>query len=183
MLASRPALYSVHFQYPATLLPFAFALTPIALAQLAETRGVHGRRLGHALVVAALGASLLVSWKHGAILDNDTFRGGFRTVARTLSAEQLDAYRFVREQANGIPGVAAVAASNRIGPHISNRRKAYLFPEQFQDLGHPVVDCYFVDEGELAQGDLKHFKELIREGGFIEVGRHKKLAIYKRPPT
>ena len=176
----------MHFQYTATLLPFAFAITPIALAQLASsaaaTRGVHGgRRLAFSALAAALTATVLVSWKYGAIVENETFRGGFRPVVRELSTEQQETYRFVRAQVDKIPSSASVAATGHIGPHISNRRNAFMVPDQLDDARVPVAEYFFVDEGELLSDDHRRLKEQLRAGHFVEVGRLKKLVVYKRP--
>jgi uncharacterized membrane protein len=188
LLASRSAVFSVHFQYPATLLPFAFAITPIALAQLADraatTRGSQGGRLlAFSILAAAFAATVLVSWKYGAIVENETFRGGFRSVVRELSTEQQETYRFVRSQADKIPISASVAATERMGPHISNRRNAFLVPDQLDEAPVFSVDYFFVDEGELSSHDLKRLQGKLHAGQFVEVGRLKKLAVYKRPST
>src|SRR5690606_2548527 len=80
LLASRSAVYSTHFQYTASILPFAFAVAPVAIRRAAESRatvelGLDGRRLKVGLTVGLLVAACAVSWKFGGLLPNDAFKG------------------------------------------------------------------------------------------------------------
>lgn len=177
LLASRDPVFSVHFQYTSVLIPFVFMLTPVALRRIedspAPSFSLDGRRLSRALLGGALVAALLVSWKFGAILENASFRGGFVPVARTLSEDARQRYAWIREQVAKIPPGASVAATNRLGPHISNRQHAYFY-------GDKTTDYAFVDEAELKGGTLdKHTKALSR-GDLVEVSRLGKIALFKR---
>ncbi len=92
LLASRGAVFSVHFQYSAIIIPIVFAVTPAALARvedggLVRVAGLDGARLRRSLLFAAFVASLLVSWKFGGLLENTTFRGGFTPPARALGPQ------------------------------------------------------------------------------------------------
>jgi uncharacterized membrane protein len=179
LLASRSAVFTVHFQYSSLIIPIAFALTPTALRQIedgpfARMVGLEGARLRRALLGAALVASLLVSWKFGGLLENTTFRGGFQSVARVLTDKERDAYAWIREQTSQIPPGASVGTTNHVGAHVSNRKSAVFYPE------HPRVDWLFLDENELKAADLEKHNKAVQAGTFELVSRHDKLAIYKR---
>lgn len=180
LLATRSAVYQIHFQYSCILIPFVFALTPLALARIRETSfawgsGVDGRRLARALIPGCLVATLIISWKFGAIWENRSFHGGFGPIARSLTPEQDALYSWIREQADKIPISARVGATNRVGPHISNRMNAFFWPERTD------VDWVFIDEAELKSNEQDKSRKLL-DRDFKEVARDGKFAVYKRNP-
>lgn len=181
LLASRTAVYSIHFQYSATIIPVAFALTPIALRRIEDSSriaslGLDGRRLARALLAAAAVSSVLISWKFGGIVENATFRGGFARVTRSLTPAQRETYAWVREQVEKIPPGAIVGATPKMGPHISNRKEAYFYPgDRFASLQYA-----FIDEAELKGKDLEKHKAAMKRGEFTELARLKKMVLLKR---
>ena len=179
LLASRGPVFTIHFQYTSVLFPIAFALTPIAIAQIRDGRlpsifGLDGRRLGHALLGAAFFATMLTSFKFGGIVDNATFRGGFSRVARTLSEQQEKTYAWIEKESQAIPKGASVGTTNRAGPHVSNRMRAYFYPQRKD------VDYLFIDESELKAPQLEAHKKAIAKGDFVEVSRYGRFAVLKR---
>ncbi|AUX26049.1 hypothetical protein SOCEGT47_066020 [Sorangium cellulosum] len=180
LCASRDAVFSIHFQYSSILFPIAFALTPIGLKRVEDSGpaayfGLDGRRLSRALLAATLVASALVSWKFGGLIENASFRGGFSRVARALTPEQEATYAWVREQAQAIPRDAIVGATSKMGPHISNRMKAYFYPGRAA-----TVEYVLLDEGELKGKDLSRHKAAVKRGELVELSRRKKMALFKR---
>ncbi len=178
LLASRGAVYSPHFQYSATLLPVAFALAPMALKRI-EDDGLLGfdldkRRLSRGLLAGAFAASLLVSWKHGAVLENQSFKGGFFRVARGLTDRDKTVYAWVKKQADSIPVKASVAVTNRLGAHVSNRKDAFFYPEKTN------VDYIFIDEAELRPPELEKHQKHLQKGTVVQVARFEKLVLFKR---
>lgn len=181
LLASRKAVYSIHFQYSCLIFPIAFCLVPMALRQVREGRvlanlGLDGHRFARAAVGASLVATALVSWKHGAIVDNATFKGGFSRVARSLTEQQKQTHAWVRRQADAIPKQASVAATGKLGPHVSNRKQAFFYPEKQN------TDYVFLDETELRGPELERHKKAVLRGELVEVSRHGRMALLKRKP-
>ncbi|MGK3968897.1 DUF2079 domain-containing protein [Sorangium sp. So ce118] len=181
LLASRDAVFSIHFQYSSILFPIAFALTPIALRGAADSApaaylGLDGRRLSRALLAAVLVASALVSWKFGGLVENASFRGGFSRVARKLTPDQQATYAWVRKQVEAIPPGAIVGATSKMGPHVSNRKEAYFYPGERAAL----VQYVLLDEGELKGKDLERHNAAVKRGELMEVDRLKKMALFKR---
>jgi uncharacterized membrane protein len=180
LLASRTAVFTIHFQYASLLFAVAFAITPIALARLSDSTvppswfGVSGRRMMFGLLGSMMVVTSLLSWKFGGVAENSSFRGGFVRVARKLSPEQRETYAWVQAQTKSIPRRASVAASPKLGPHISNRKAAYFHTDRGKK-----AEYLFVDEGEMKGTDLeRHQKEV--EARYNEVARRGKMALFKR---
>ena len=178
LLATRTAVFSPAFQYSATLIPFAFALTPIALRQVEDGAlpaqlGLDGRRLSRALLGAAFVSSLLVSWKFGGFLENQAFRGGFSRVARGLTPAEKETYRWIDETVALIPAGASVGTTNKLGCHVSNRKDAVFYP------GHGPVDYVFLDETEIKGADLDGHNKAVQTGKLVQIARRDKMALFK----
>lgn len=174
LLATRPALYAIHFHYACVIIPVAFALVPAALRRIEDEGAPDGRRLSRALLVAAFTASVLCSWKLGGLVENRAFSAGYLPVARALSAEQRETYAWVREQVDRLPGSASVGVTNRTGAHCANRSVAFLYPERAE------ADWLFIDEAELGGARLDAHLRNVRAGLFELVARRDTLALYRR---
>ncbi|WP_437741706.1 DUF2079 domain-containing protein [Sorangium sp. So ce1504] len=186
LLASRDAVFSIHFQYSSILFPIAFVLTPIALKRIegsgpAAYYGLDGRRLSRALLAAMIVAAALMSWKFGGLVENASFRGGFSRVARKLTPDQEATYAWVRKQVEAIPKSAIVGATSKMGPHVSNRKEAYFYPGDRA----ATVQYVLLDEGELKGKDLERHNAAVKRGELEELSRLKKMALFKRvkPPS
>ena len=178
LLATRTAVFSPAFQYSATLIPFAFALTPIALRQVEDSAlpaqlGLDARRLTKALLGAALVSSLLVSWKFGGYLENHFFHGGFSRVARGLTPAEKETYAWVDKTVASIPDGASVGTTNKLGCHVSNRKDVVFYP------GHGPTDYMFVDESEITGGYLDEHNKAVKQGKIVLVARLQKMALFK----
>ncbi len=175
LLASKPAVFSSHFQYSAVLLPVAIALLPEGLLRLQNAR-----RKDPSLRAAAMGcvlvASLLVSWKHGAIVENTSFRGGFVTVARSLSPEKEDAYRRFTALISQIEPDASVSVGDRVGPHVSNRAEVYRI---YQDVDSDYV---LLDTRDLRGGVKDRIKRLEDAKKIKLVERSHSWILYRGTP-
>jgi uncharacterized membrane protein len=183
MLASRMAVFSIHFQYSCIIIPVAFALTPEALRQIEEgpfvrAHGLDGARYRRALLAAAFVMSLLTCWKFGGMVDNTSFHGGFSPPARTLTDKDKETYDWIRSEVAKIPLEDSVGMTNRTGAHAANRRAAFFYPE------HSDVDWVFIDETELRGNDLDRHNKAVQSGVFELVSRHDRFSIFKRkkPP-
>ena len=172
LLASRAQLHSIYFQYSCLIFPLAFALVPMALRQLGEHR-LGSYRGVRAIVATMVAASLLSSWKIGGIAENQSFRGGWGRVARSLSAEQRATHAWVEQQARTIPPNASVASSMRLGAHVSNREKAFFWPPP------EPVDYVLVDESALELRAISKLSQAKASGALVEVSRHEKLVLLR----
>ena len=178
LLASREAVFTIHFQYAAVLFSVAFAAVPVALAQLrgdarVAALGLAPRRLERGLLAAMVAASLLVSWKFGALVKNDNFRAGFMGLTRELTEAQETQWAWVKEMLPQIPPGASVMTTNRLGAHVSNRKLVWFYRQ-----GTPH-DYVFVDEAELKAAIKKWHEKRKGDGELEELGRHRTLALFR----
>jgi uncharacterized membrane protein len=181
LLSTRPAMHSIHAHYACYLLPVAFALAPAGLRRVADSArlaaaGIDGARLSRALLVAAVAAGALASWKLGGLLPNESFHAGYLPVARSLDEAQRARHAWLREEIARIPESARVGVTNRVGPHASNRMVAVLYPERDD------VDWLVVDEAELRGAPLAKHRALVDGGAFALLARRDEIAVYRRTP-
>ncbi len=178
LLASKPAVYSIAFQYSTIVLPLAFATAILALEQVPRWRIVAALRLDapglrRALFSFALTASALVSWKLGAFDPGHQFYAGFTPLARELDAAASDQYEWVVSAVAQIPPDASVAATQRLGPFVSNRRDAYDYPSS------KPSDYLLIDDGEMSVIDNITRNQRVARGELEEVTRHHALVLYR----
>ena len=164
LLASRTAVYSTHFQYSAVLLPVAIALAPLGLRLLREARP-KDTGLTTVIMGCVLVASLLVSWKHGAVLENSSFRGGFRPIVRTWTEPLQERYDSFLELVSVIEPDASVSATDRVGAHVSNRAEVHRLDQNID------TDYLLVDTSDL-RGRNKASLERREKAGKVELIEH-----------
>ena len=180
ILATRGAVYSVHFQYTSILYPAIYALVPIALAGLNENVLVQRwsldpRRLTRALIVGVLVASVVVSVKFGALVPNDSFRAGYGEFHPYMTEASRATYDWVEQAVALIPRDAGVAASKHMAPHVSNRLAVYRFPWGWGS------DYLFIDRHELKQWSSDNIELLLETGAYeIIAERDGKLLLLRR---
>ncbi len=176
-LATRDAVFSTAFQYSTALLAFAFATVPIGVKQLSEGKlaqayGLSPNRMRHALVFGALAASLAISYKFGGVIDNQAFKGGFSRIIRKPTPDQIEHYKWMEETKAKIPPKASLGVTNKIGPHVSNRKDVYFY-------GQKNVQYVFVDEKELKKDRLTKHKKSVEQGKLELLSRRGSYALFK----
>lgn len=115
LLASRPPLHQIGFQYALTLLALGFVGALLALARCSE----NGRR--RALTAAVL-LAVVTCFHYGMIWPRHNFRGGFHTIDFDYSERDRARLQELRELIDLIPTSASVLASETLVPHVSQRR-------------------------------------------------------------
>jgi hypothetical protein len=69
------------------------------------------------------GASLVLSFNYGAFaMRENAFKGGFHKVEFTYSEAEAERYQRLMALIKDIPKDASVAATEKVGPHLSSRR-------------------------------------------------------------
>lgn len=194
LLASRAPVFTVHFQYTATLLPILFSLVPDAIARIKESpvlksRGWSTERLARAVIAAMFVATALVSLKFGGILDNTSFKGGFVRPVRKLTAEDRKTFEWIDQTIATIPDGASVASSDKMGSHVSNRARAYFYKVIQKEAGPPpkyvttkAFDYVFLDEKDMRDPESTFFKQDLACGALTEVARRGTLVLVKSSP-
>jgi uncharacterized membrane protein len=136
------ALVDIHFQYSAHVLTFLFPALVLVLgevnpplellvreaaiplvAQLSSLRHLYARRLG--LCSAMLVGTLLGSYQFGAVLQQNTSRGGPVPYKFGWDDEGRERHRAMQELLEVIPPLAPIVASAFTTPQVSARPNAY----------------------------------------------------------
>jgi uncharacterized membrane protein len=145
-----PATISIAFQYTTHWIPYMFAASVLFLMLLTRGRGGSSARRA-ALFALAFGVAFH-SYVFGAILQRDTFVGGFSRIRFAMSdadrTEYADLERIIRE----IPIEASVAATDPESPHISTRLTAYSLDHHHGDADYLLVNKQHV--GGIGQTNL-----------------------------
>jgi uncharacterized membrane protein len=133
-VVSRSAVFSMHFQYTAVLFPVLMTALPDGYRRVVDSRrsealGLLRPRLASALAAGILVATIGTSVKHGAIVPNSSFSAGFIPLTRTHSQAQRERYEWVQKMAAQLGPDASITASEGLGPHLTNRKHIYFFPE------------------------------------------------------
>ncbi len=127
---------SIAFQYTCHAIPYIFAASVLML------RVMQGGAEGSIRRRAVLGAIVLGVASHsyvfGAILQHETFVGGFAKVEFTMTPEEQARYRTIKKMADSIPREASVAASENEVPHVAARLDAFTLKDG------PSVDVDYV---------------------------------------
>jgi len=116
LLATRPPLHQIGFQYALTLLALAFVG---ALLTLHKMSAAWRRR---ALVAAVL-LGIITCFHYGMIWPRHHFTGGFHTIDFEYSEQDHERYRELQRAIDLIPEEAAVLASETLVPHVAGRHK------------------------------------------------------------
>lgn len=132
-LASRKYVYTVHFQYSILLVPFLYMGLPDGLRRLMASRffrqvAAAPAQARWALVAGACVATVGVGSMFGALLPNESFRGGWNPLIRDHDEERAEVYQEFRKVVSLIPEVAPICTFSNYAPHVSNRPTVRRFP-------------------------------------------------------
>jgi uncharacterized membrane protein len=111
------------FQYTSNYNQYMFFAAAVAIGALATRPD--GRVLKASAVTALLVTSIVFSFHNGAVLQKNTFRGGFGQVSFSWSKGDAKRLAQLRELIAMIPPDASVAATEMEAPHVSGRENCY----------------------------------------------------------
>lgn len=179
LTASRPAMFSLHFQYSTVIYPSIFFLTALTLGGLSTHRIVQRfrlepLRLRRALLAGVLLSSVLVSVKYGALVPNATFTSGASRFMPYPTNEGRADYRWVTDTIRRIPQEASVSASIYMMPHVSNRDSIFHFPEGWGS------DYLFLHRSRIRPWRSTNLERLETSGAYEIVTERGDLALLKR---
>jgi uncharacterized membrane protein len=134
-----PPLIQISFQYTAYWTPFLFLAVIANLTwmkpayhTLARVRGLSTPN-PTAWVVALVAAMVVHSNQFGALLQQNTVRGGFGPYHFGSSQYEKDRYKIIYGLIAKIPPMAKVASTEMIVPHLSSRPDAYTLRTGYYD--------------------------------------------------
>lgn len=111
------------FQYVMNWAPYLFLAVPLAIVALAE-RGRNGPARAKAAMVSFAFASVVLSYNYGAFARRP-IKGGYHTIGFHMSKHEAERYAQLQELVSMVPPDASVAATEKVGPHLSSRRYFY----------------------------------------------------------
>lgn len=178
-LATRKHVYSLHFHYSSLALPMLFAALPDGLVRVADSKklralGIERARLAWTLVLGMLVGATVSSVKYGVIFPNGSFRAGWSRLHRNPSQEMKDQYTQMRTWIEQLGPEASISATSDIGPHISNRRKAYHWPT-ISDAEYMLLRTQF-----FKKDDKKRLDRIVKRHKFQLVEAAHGLELYVR---
>jgi uncharacterized membrane protein len=141
-----PPTISIAFQYTCHSIPYIFAATVLMVRIIGE--GADGAIRRRAVLTAIAFGVLCHSYVFGAILQHQTFIGGFSKIEFTMSDEEIARYQTIKQMAALIPQNASVAASENEVPHVAARMDAYTI----KDGAAPDADYILVNQNQMSGG-------------------------------
>jgi uncharacterized membrane protein len=141
MTTSYGPTLSIAFQYTTHWIPYLFLSTIFSLRMINERFGA--ARLSGAIAAIALGV-LSHSTTFGAVIQHDTFIGGFSRIVFKESESDKRQYAEFKKLIAKIPQEASVGATERETPHIGARIDAYTLR-----LAHGEADYLLIRAGEV----------------------------------
>lgn len=155
LLASRPPLHQIGFQYALTLLALGFVGALLALLRFS---GDNRRRATTAAVLLAV----VTCFHYGMIWPRHDFRGGFHTIDFTYSASDHAQYEELKALVAQIPDEASVLASETLVPHVAQRRIVETV-RHVHDGKYPSFDFILI----FNDGSAQRLRELPRFHGLL----------------
>ena len=178
-LASRKYVFSLHFQYSTFLLPFIYLGFADGLRRLTALPAwpalqINRHALRRGLMATCVVATLGVSAKYGALMKNDSFRGGWNILHREFTDRDRERMADFKEFEEHIPDDAAVCAPTTIAPHLSNREKAFRYP-------HCGSANYFLLESNPRRKEDKDALKRYRDQKFEQLHINRRLVLLRKP--
>jgi uncharacterized membrane protein len=113
------------FHYTMHWAPYLFMATVLALVAIGKSPDLGPQRQRAALITMC-SASVVLSYNYGAFAAREnSFKGGFHRVEFSYTEAEDARYHQLLELIKDIPKDAKVAATEKVGPHLSSRRYMY----------------------------------------------------------
>ncbi len=112
------------FHYVMHWAPYVFVAAVLVVSCIGRAGG-DGRVHHRAALAAVAFATLVTSFNYGAFARRDTFKGGFSHISFDMSDLEKRRYAELQSMIALIPPDASVAATEKLGPHVSSRKLLY----------------------------------------------------------
>jgi len=122
-----PPTISIAFQYTCHSIPYVFAASVLALRVIG--RGALGVIRRRAVLGAIAVASLSHSYVFGAVMQHQTFVGGFGKIEFEITPKEKKRYETLKRMVRMIPQSASVAATENEVPHVATRLDVYTLKD------------------------------------------------------
>jgi uncharacterized membrane protein len=118
---------SIAFQYTCHSIPYIFAASVLMLRVLG--RGEDGNLRRRAAIGAVALAAASHSYVFGAILQHETFIGGFGKIEFSITPQEQRRYETLKKMDAMIPRDASVAAAENLVPHVAARTDVFTLKD------------------------------------------------------
>ncbi len=171
-----PITFSFH--YVMHWAPYLFLAVVLYLAWVAKERSPVRARAALASLVAS---TLVLTYNYGAFSRREgSFKGGFNKIEFTYTEAEHARYERLMDLVKVLPPDAPIAATEKIGPHISSRVTLYAMRNGPQNAEYIVASSR-----ELKLSKTRpHLKEALESGRYGVIRRVGDFALMKRgaPP-
>jgi uncharacterized membrane protein len=165
---------SIAFQYTTHWIPYLFLATTLSLWLMA--REPEGKLKRAAAVIALVFAVMSHSYNFGAILQRQSFVGGFSTINFKTTPEGAERYQALMDLVRKIPRQASVVATEYLNPHVSTRVEVYTFRYDV-----PVVDYILVSKLEVSGDTSRYLTSLLKKAEYGLIGKtHDEFYLFKK---
>lgn len=164
---------SINFQYPVHWIPYLFAAIVLMLGVLSkQLDGTIRRRAALGAIVFGVTAH---SFVFGAILQHETFVGGFLPLPYKITQQEKSTYAALRRVVAKIPATASVAATDMEVPHVSNRFSVFTLRSH-----HGDADYLLLNKSALASDSRSILKEALSRNDYGLVAIDAPFYLFKR---
>ncbi len=169
-----PTQFSFH--YVMHWAPYLFMGAVLALAAIGKSPDLGPLRQRAALLTMC-GASSVLSYNYGAFATREnSFKGGFNKIEFNVSENEKQRYQRLLDLIQVIPKDASVAATEKVGPHLSSRRVLHTMRS-----GPRGTDWIVASSRELKLSKTKpSLKAVLESGEYGVVRRSGDFALFKR---
>jgi len=140
LLTGKTPMINIAFQYTAHWIPYLFLTSILGIWLL--SRQERGRARSLAAVGALVVGVLSQSFNFGAILQTESFHGGFLHIDFSWTKEMQKRYADLLSVTRLIPRTASVAATEYMVPHVSTRKDIYTFRQDLSDVDYIMVSSH-----------------------------------------
>jgi uncharacterized membrane protein len=166
---------SISFQYSAHWIPYLFAAVVLMLGVV--SRDPNGTVLRRAALGAVVFGVATHSYVFGAVLQHQTYVGGFLPVPFSISEVEKRTYADLRKVIAKIPEDASVAATDSEVPHVSNRFSIFTLRSH-----HANSDYLLINSGAVS-GETKNLvKDAVNKNDYGIVAQQGLFYLFKRGP-
>jgi uncharacterized membrane protein len=171
-------LYQTFFQYTSNYTTYIFFAACVTMSWWRHRDSVLGERSLRmpAAILAILATATVYSYSHGAMLQRESFVGGFRQIRFEITKEDRRRHKDLYELIGMIPPTASVAATEMEAPHVSNRRFCFTLRFAYEDADYLLMN---LDEARSGTTNAI-LKSAIATGKYGYVGRRGNFALWKR---
>lgn len=169
-----PVQFSFH--YVMHWAPYLFVASVLALVAVGKSPDL-GPLRRRAALFAFCGASAVLSFNYGAFAAREgSFKGGFHKVEFTITQAERQRYERLMDLIKDIPKDASVAATEKVGPHLSSRRVLHTMR-----TGPRGTDWIVASSRELKLSKTKpSLRAVLDKGEYGVVRRSGDFALFKR---